>query len=98
MPRWRVAPLLMAPATALVACSGDGGGTSTGRGAGYGSPVEEGRRLYFGRCTACHSPEPVRDYSPSEWKTIVPDMAAESNLTAAQTDALWAYIHAELAR
>jgi trimethylamine-N-oxide reductase (cytochrome c) len=58
--------------------------------------VEQGRKLYYGRCTACHAPEPVKDYTRAEWATIIPDMADESNLKASQTAALRAYIESRL--
>ena len=60
------------------------------------SPVEQGRKLYLGRCTACHAPEPVRDYTREEWSYIIPDMAKESNLDSTQTAALQAYIDSQL--
>jgi mono/diheme cytochrome c family protein len=58
--------------------------------------VAQGRSLYYGRCTACHAPEPVRDYTRAEWATILPDMAEESNLNPAQTAALKAFIDSQL--
>lgn len=55
-----------------------------------------GRDLYVGRCAKCHAVEPVRDYSPAEWATLMPDMAERTKLTAAETAAVTAYVHAVL--
>ena len=55
-------------------------------------PISEGRRLYYGRCTACHAPEPVTDYSRAEWPGIIAEMGAEANLTALQRRAVMAYV------
>lgn len=55
-----------------------------------------GRDLYVGRCAKCHAVEPVRDYSASEWATLIPDMAERTKLNAAETAAVTAYVHAVL--
>jgi len=80
---------------ALAGCETGGGGSSSVSASphgGGGSMVEQGRKLYVGRCTACHSPEPVRDYTRAEWATIIPEMSEESKLKPAQVAALRAYV------
>ncbi|MDB6069073.1 MAG: hypothetical protein JWL81_244 [Verrucomicrobiales bacterium] len=60
------------------------------------STLALGRDLYVGRCAKCHAVEPVRDYSPAEWATLIPDMAERTKLNAAETAAVAAYVHAVL--
>ena len=86
--------ILAVLALVLVAGSCDpggepGGGASSAR---TGDPHAEGRRLYLTRCTACHAPEPLGDYSAAEWRSIIPDMAIESKLTASQQEAVLNYV------
>ena len=62
-----------------------------------GSPVatlEEGRRLYTGRCAACHSVDPVTKHSPQQWHTIVDEMTPKAKLTPTEKSAVLAYIMA----
>ncbi len=54
--------------------------------------IAAGRKIYLGRCTACHSPEPVRDYTLAEWRELLPDMSADANLSIVQEEHLMAYI------
>ena len=89
--------LLPLAGLALSGCETGGAGSAISGGAvtGDGDPVvAEGRRLYLGRCTACHSPERVLDYSPTEWRELMPEMARESKLDAAQERAVMAYVEA----
>ena len=89
--------LLPLAGLALSGCETGGAGPAIGGGAvtGEGDPViAEGRRLYLGRCTACHSPEPVLDYSLAEWHELMPEMAQESKMSAAQERAVMAFVEA----
>ena len=61
------------------------------------SQLDQGRRIYLGKCTACHAAEPIRKYSAAEWDPIMVDMAKETNLTAEEDAAVRAYIRAVLA-
>ena len=56
--------------------------------------LAEGRRLYVTACARCHGPEPVRDYTLTEWEDIMVEMAEETNLSPAETDAVNHYIEA----
>lgn len=58
--------------------------------------IKQGRDLYITRCAKCHAPEPVRDYSHTEWEEIIPEMAEETNLSPSETQALRAYVLAVL--
>jgi mono/diheme cytochrome c family protein len=61
---------------------------------GDATTLAEGRRIYLGQCTACHSAEPVSRYSRERWKEIVGEMSSEAKLTTGQESALWAYLAA----
>ena len=54
--------------------------------------LEQGRRLYTGRCATCHAIDPVGKYSASRWGEIVAEMADEAKLTPAEKDAVLTYI------
>ncbi|MBI1338303.1 MAG: hypothetical protein GC164_15280 [Phycisphaera sp.] len=54
--------------------------------------LERGRSLVIQHCGRCHAVEPIARYSLQQWRKIVPDMAAESYLNAAQTQEVLAYI------
>ncbi len=60
------------------------------------SQLAHGRDLYITKCAKCHSPEPVRNYSPARWREIIPEMAEETKLSDAETAALRAYVFAVL--
>jgi mono/diheme cytochrome c family protein len=61
------------------------------------SQLEAGRRIYLGKCTACHAAEPIRNYTIAQWDPIMVEMAEETNLTAEEDAAVRAYIRAVLA-
>jgi mono/diheme cytochrome c family protein len=65
-----------------------------GSGGRSADQLNQGRALFAGRCTACHSADPVTAYSAAEWIRIVDDMADRSNLRPGEREALLAYIHA----
>ena len=56
--------------------------------------LEEGRRIFTGACTACHSASPVEKHAPGEWQSIVAQMAPRAKLDAARQSALLAYLAA----
>lgn len=56
--------------------------------------LKTGREVFGGRCTACHSAEPVGKHSVAEWRRIIAVMAPRAKLDAAQRSALLAYIEA----
>lgn len=56
--------------------------------------LNAGRRIFAGKCTACHTADPVGKYTPAEWRGIVSDMAHRTKLDPAQQSALVAYIEA----
>jgi mono/diheme cytochrome c family protein len=65
--------------------------------AGGGSiQLDHGRTIYITKCAKCHAPEPVRNYSAARWREIIPEMAEETKLSSAETEALRAYVFAVL--
>ena len=71
--------------------------TSAMIGASHGATaatLEEGRRIFTGACTACHSASPVEKHAPEEWRSIVAQMAPRAKLDAARQSALLAYLAA----
>ena len=64
-----------------------------GRGSAAGT-LAEGRRIFTGACTNCHTADPVEKYSPDQWRTIVADMAARTKLTPSREAAPLAYLTA----
>ncbi|MFM7180978.1 MAG: hypothetical protein ACKO2G_05885 [Verrucomicrobiales bacterium] len=55
--------------------------------------LERGRELYITACAKCHSPEPVLDYTESEWLgKILPEMCRLTKLDSADSDAVRAYV------
>ena len=56
------------------------------------SPLARGRVIYVTKCAKCHAPEPVRNYTLSEWHKIMPEMVEETNLNAADAADVMAYV------
>jgi mono/diheme cytochrome c family protein len=54
--------------------------------------LEEGRRLYGGPCSSCHTPYSPAEYSAAKWVRIVADMSERSKLSDAEHDAVLAYV------
>lgn len=58
--------------------------------------MEKGRDIYITRCAKCHSVEPVKKYTPSEWGKIMPEMSMKTKLTSSEDAIVRAYISAVL--
>jgi hypothetical protein len=65
----------------------------TGHGASL-AMLNEGRRVFAGPCTACHTADPVSKHGLAEWHDIVDDMAPRAKLDLTRRAALLAYITA----
>jgi len=61
-------------------------------GGGSGANLENGRRIYTGRCASCHSIDPVSKHSPDRWRAIIDDMADQAELSAMEKSAVLAYV------
>jgi mono/diheme cytochrome c family protein len=65
--------------------------------AGKQTQLAQGRLIYITKCAKCHSVEPVKKYPREAWEhEIIPEMAKETNLDAAETEAVRAYVLAVL--
>jgi cbb3-type cytochrome oxidase cytochrome c subunit len=60
--------------------------------------LEAGRRVYLEKCTNCHSPQPVREYTALRWPHIISDMEERAKLSADQQRTLLAYVLAATAK
>ena len=59
--------------------------------------LARGRDIYLSACVKCHSVEPIRDHSATEWTDdILPTMCKKSKLASADADAVKAYVLAAL--
>jgi mono/diheme cytochrome c family protein len=75
-------------------CETTPSGGSGSASAAAGSPHAAGKRIYLTRCTSCHSPEPVGDYTRSEWRSMVDHMRKRAKLQPDEEKALLAYLMA----
>lgn len=69
---------------AMVRTAAEDGGTP--------ASLERGRQLLAQRCTGCHGLEPVSNYSPSEWRGHVRDMADRAGLDAQEAKLVADYL------
>lgn len=60
--------------------------------------LEKGRDIYITRCAKCHSVEPVKKYTTSEWERIMPVMVEKTKLTPDDNALVCAYVSAVLGR
>ncbi len=58
--------------------------------------LQKGRVIYITRCAKCHSVEPVKKYTRSDWDNILPKMAVKTKLTTADDALVRAYVLAVL--
>lgn len=56
------------------------------------SEVAEGSQLYNDNCGKCHKLKTVTDFTPEQWKTIVPDMAEKAKLDETQENKILQYV------
>lgn len=54
--------------------------------------LTDGKVLYVNNCGKCHFLYSPDSFTPTNWKTIVPGMAAKSGLSAAQTLLVTKYV------
>lgn len=62
-----------------------------GRTRGDASTLATGRSIYLMQCTSCHAPESVSAHA-GKWPGIIRDMAERAKLSAAQEQAVLAYV------
>jgi cytochrome c5 len=54
--------------------------------------LQNGRALYVNNCGACHGLYPPENYSVAQWKSIVPRMAQNTNLTTPELNLVIKYV------
>ncbi len=55
----------------------------------------QGRDLYIGACTKCHSAEPIKKFSLTEWQSdILPRMFKKSKMSGGDAAAVASYVQA----
>lgn len=54
--------------------------------------LQRGRAVYLSECTRCHEAMMPQDISREDWHIILPGMAWNSGISAADEDAVEAYI------
>ena len=59
---------------------------------GSAATLQRGRELYTGRCTACHTPQPVAKYGAAKWGEILVEMSDEAKLSKTDEAAVVAYV------
>ena len=62
------------------------------------SQLARGRIIYVTKCAKCHAPEPVQNYTRTEWHQIMPEMVEETHLNATDAAAVMAYVESMSAR
>lgn len=58
------------------------------------SEAEAGITVYNGKCTKCHAPKPVSNYTYSQWEGIMKKMVPNARLTADEETLVMAYVKA----
>jgi mono/diheme cytochrome c family protein len=54
--------------------------------------LQQGRELYISNCGGCHSLYSPDNYTASQWRNIMPNMAPNTNLTSAQVQLVTKYV------
>lgn len=55
--------------------------------------IEAGKIIYETKCTRCHAPKPVQDYTTTRWVGILRAMVPKARLDSVQTIQLTAYVN-----
>lgn len=61
-----------------------------------GTDLYLGQRLYTTKCVGCHQLMPVKDFTSTQWKKIVPEMAKKAKLDASQENMILKYVLSEV--
>lgn len=74
-----------APPIATLSASATAGSTN----------LADGRAIYVGKCTKCHSAEVIRKFPLTEWTgEIMPEMSKKAKLSPAEESSVLAYVRA----
>ena len=54
--------------------------------------LQQGHDLYQNNCKSCHYLYSPDDFSPSQWKSVIPKMAPNTNMTSAEVSLVTKYV------
>ncbi|MFK7783717.1 MAG: hypothetical protein AB8B56_01305 [Crocinitomicaceae bacterium] len=58
--------------------------------------IGEGKVIYMRDCTRCHEQKKVEDFTPAQWKNILPRMVIQAQLNDTESRQVRAYVDWEL--
>jgi mono/diheme cytochrome c family protein len=56
------------------------------------SDLQQGRTLYISHCGQCHDLYLPENFSASQWRSILPNMAPRTSLTSAEVQLVTKYV------
>ena len=54
--------------------------------------LKQGKSIYDSKCSQCHAPMVIKNYTQEQWNRILPDMSIRANLIAKDAALVQAYI------
>lgn len=48
--------------------------------------MSDGQRMYYSKCTSCHSAYEPHDYTPQQWKDAIAEMEADKRIQLTEGD------------
>ena len=54
--------------------------------------LQQGRTLYINNCGRCHGLYSPDTYTPAQWKSVIPNMAANTSMTSSQVTLVTKYV------
>ena len=58
--------------------------------------LKEGKSIFDSKCSRCHAPVIIDNYTQERWNKILPDMARRAKLSVENTALVQAYVSWEL--
>src|SRR3954451_23777080 len=85
----------LAVVLAVTGCAQESRPIAPGNGGASKAGPLDGRKIFFGRCTRCHTADPLEQHTVVEWRKILEEMAGRTRLSAAEHAALLSFIEQE---
>ena len=54
--------------------------------------LKQGKSIYDSKCSQCHAPMVIEEYSQEQWNKILPDMSIRAELSAEDATLVQAYV------
>ena len=54
--------------------------------------LKQGKSIYDSKCSQCHAPMAIDNYTQEQWNKILPDMSIRAKLTATDASLVQAYV------